>query len=291
MPRIAAAPISWGICDVPGWGHQLPAERVLREMKELGIQATEIGPAGFLPSDTSEARALLNKYGLGAVGTYLDLVLHDPAVAWEEELTRTVNFVRALGGDTIVLAVLAAPKSYDGSPGLNEQQWATLLKNLDRASDLAESNGITLAIHPHLGTLVCGPDEIGRVIRESKIGLCIDTGHTYVGGGDPTDFIKLAGDRLKVVHLKDVDKTLADEVKRGSVDFLGAVDQGLFKPLGEGFLDVHGIFTALARTGFDGWIVLEQDVMLKYEPSETEGPVHSVQRSLATAGEELAQVH
>ena len=53
MRNIAGAPISWGVCEVPGWGHQLPVDRVLREMAASGLTATELGPAGFLPPGTS----------------------------------------------------------------------------------------------------------------------------------------------------------------------------------------------------------------------------------------------
>ncbi|MDP4971938.1 MAG: inosose dehydratase, partial [Pontimonas sp.] len=47
--RIAGAPISWGVCEVPGWGHQMGPDRVLTEMSALGLEAMEFGPLGFLP--------------------------------------------------------------------------------------------------------------------------------------------------------------------------------------------------------------------------------------------------
>ena len=63
--RIASAPISWGVSEVPEWGHQLAPERVLREMAELGYTATEIGPDGFLPDEPAEKAARLAEFGLG----------------------------------------------------------------------------------------------------------------------------------------------------------------------------------------------------------------------------------
>ena len=77
--RIAGAPISWGVCEVPGWGHQLAPDRVLAEMRDAGLAATEFGPDGFLPADPGERSALLKSYGLGAVGGFVPVVLHDPA--------------------------------------------------------------------------------------------------------------------------------------------------------------------------------------------------------------------
>src|SRR3990170_4017446 len=77
--RLAAAPISWGVCEVPGWGHQLSPERVLGEMRSLGVAATEFGPDGFLPAAASDRSAVLGSHGLRAVGGFVPVVLHDPA--------------------------------------------------------------------------------------------------------------------------------------------------------------------------------------------------------------------
>jgi inosose dehydratase len=90
--RIAAAPISWGICDIPGWGYQMPFTRVLAEMRELGISASELGSAGFLPSRPEDARAALASAGVTPVGTYLDLVLHhDGDAGWRDSLADTMR--------------------------------------------------------------------------------------------------------------------------------------------------------------------------------------------------------
>jgi inosose dehydratase len=59
--KIAGAPISWGVCEVPGWGYQLGPDRVLTEMREVGLTATELGPEGFLPS---QPQAMARRYHL-----------------------------------------------------------------------------------------------------------------------------------------------------------------------------------------------------------------------------------
>jgi inosose dehydratase len=147
--RVAAAPISWGICDVPRWGYQMPFTRVLAEMRELGISASELGSVGFLPSRPQDARAALDSAGITPVGTYLDLVLHhDGDAEWRDTLADTITYVAAAGADVIVLAALAAPHSYDGSPGLDDAQWANLLAHLDQAAKMADSAGVNLAVHP-----------------------------------------------------------------------------------------------------------------------------------------------
>src|SRR5687767_11794150 len=88
--RLAGAPISWGVCEVPGWGRQLPPERVLAEMASLGLAATELGPIGYLPLEPARARALLDRDGLGVVAGFLPLVLHEPSI---DSARRTVDQV------------------------------------------------------------------------------------------------------------------------------------------------------------------------------------------------------
>jgi inosose dehydratase len=74
--RVAAAPISWGICEAPGWGLQMAPERVLGEMRDLGIRATELGALGWLPTDATALRSMLSDHGLDLVGGFVPLVLH-----------------------------------------------------------------------------------------------------------------------------------------------------------------------------------------------------------------------
>lgn len=76
--KIAGAPISWGVCEVPDWGYQMTPERVLTEMRQIGLTATEFGPQGWLPVDAEERAAVVNQYGLKPVGAFFLAVMHDP---------------------------------------------------------------------------------------------------------------------------------------------------------------------------------------------------------------------
>ena len=57
--KIAGAPISWGVCEVPNWGYQMTPERVLTEMKQIGLTATEFGPQGWLPIEAQARGSVL----------------------------------------------------------------------------------------------------------------------------------------------------------------------------------------------------------------------------------------
>src|SRR5690606_3894494 len=111
--KIAGAPISWGVCEVPGWGHQMTPDRVLEEMSTLGLTATELGPDGFLPADPAELRALLGAHGLSLMAGFVPVVLHDPDrwPAERDEVDRRLEVLAAGGAE---MAVLAAATGVDG---------------------------------------------------------------------------------------------------------------------------------------------------------------------------------
>jgi len=277
--RIAAAPISWGVCEVPGWGHQMDPERVLTEMSGLGVTATEFGPVGFLPVDPAARAELLRRHGLAAVGGFLAVLLHDadhdPMPAVETYLDGCL----AAGAGVVVLAASTGADGYDARPELDEAGLATLLANLDRIDARAHERGVVAALHPHVGTMVERGAEVDRALAGSRIGLCVDTGHLLVGGVDPVALTRAHTDRVVHVHLKDVDQQVAHRVLAGETTFGDAINRGIFRPLGQGDVDIAGMVEALEAAGYDGWYVLEQDIKLPAEPAG-EGPVGDVRTSL-----------
>lgn len=260
--RVAGAPISWGVCEVPGWGHQLDAGGVLTQMRELGLAATEFGPDGFLPSDPVARGDQLAAYGLRAVGGFLPVLLHDPRFDPLPGVDRFVDGCLASGAGVVVLAAYSGVEGYDARPVLGEDGWGVLLGNLDRIAERATSRGVITALHPHVGTMVETGAETERVLDGSGIGLCVDTGHLLLGGADPVALTTAHPDRVLHVHLKDVDASRAARVRAGETTFGAAVRAGMFRPLGEGDVDIEGMVRTLEGAGYDGWYVLEQDVML-----------------------------
>lgn len=280
VDRIAAAPISWGVCEVPDWGFQLDADRVLTEMRDLGLAATEFGPDGFLETSPRARATQLASYGLKAVGGFLPVLLHDPARDPMPEVNRFIDACLATGATVVVLAAFTGVEGYDARPVLDDAGWATLLGNLDLLSQRAAARGVVAALHPHVGTMVETGPEIRRVMEGSRVGLCIDTGHLLVGGSDPVAITAGHPERVVHVHLKDVDAALAARVRSGETTFGEAVRAGMFRPLGAGDVDIAGMVRILETSGYTGWYVLEQDVMLAESPAG-EGPLADVRASLA----------
>ena len=274
--RVAGAPISWGVCEVPGWGYQLPAGRVLAEMAAVGLTATEFGPVGYLPTAPGPRAALLAEHGLSAAGGFVPVVLHEPGAV--ETVDRALDAF-GTGHPVLVLAAATGQEGYDTRPDLDAGGWAILLANLDRAAARAAERGFTATLHPHVGTMVEGPDEVHRVLDGSGISLCLDTGHLLIGGTDPAELARAAAARIGHVHLKDVTAAVAHKVAGHEISYADGVSGGLYRPLGQGDVDVAGVIRALEAAGYQGWYVLEQDTILAGPPRD-EGPVRAVRESL-----------
>ena len=271
--RIAAAPISWGVCEVPGWGHQMDADRVLTEMASLGVEATEFGPLGFLPEDAEGRRATLEKHGMKAVGGFVPVVLHDPGFDPLPEVDTELDAYVAAGAEVLVLAANTGLDGYDAArPEMREENWQAMANNLSRISERAKERGVMAVIHPHAGTMVETWADVEEVLTRTTIPFCLDTGHMWIGGTDPVAFAKDHGDRVGHVHFKDVKLAIAQRVRDGALSYYEAVKEGLYTPLGQGDVDVTAIIGSLLNQGYTGWFVLEQDLVMSIEPASEEGP-------------------
>jgi len=281
LDRVAAAPISWAVCEVPGWGHQMEPERVLAEMEALGLRATELGPEGFLPA--THAHELLREHGLAVIAGFVPAVLH-VASRLDRELSAVrsaAEVLAGLGAEVLVLAASSGRSGYDRRERIDRDAWRVLTEGMGRAVQLADEHGLRLAVHPHQGTVIERPEDVDELLRSTRADLCLDTGHVAIGGGDPLELARAAADRVVHVHLKDVDLRLAERVAAGEVGYRDAVKEGLYRPLGDGDLDVIAIVRALEEAGYGGWYVLEHDEVLDREPPEGAGPIQVVRRSLA----------
>ena len=265
LDRVAGAPISWGVCEVPGWGHQLDAGRVLSEMREVGLRATEFGPDGFLPDDPAAKAATLAEHGLAAVGGFVPVVLHEVGHDPLPAVDRALDGFLAAGAGVLVLAAASGTDGYDARPELDAADWERLLGNLDRLADHAAGRGVRACLHPHVGTMVETADDVSRVLDGSLVPLCLDTGHLLIGGSDPAALAAQATDRIVHAHLKDVDRAWAERVQSGRTTYTEAVAAGMYRPLGKGDVDIAAIVTTLERSGYDGWYVMEQDTVLGSE--------------------------
>ena len=279
--RVAGAPISWGVCEVPDWGWQMPAGRVLDEMRALGLEATELGPPGFLPLDPRALQSRLAVSHLRLVAGFLAVELHRAdGRPWLDSLAGTARALAGAGAEVLVLAAASGGAGYDHRQRPGPAEWRRLAAGVAAAREVADAQGLALAVHPHVGTLIEGGEDVSRLLELTDADLCLDTGHLAVAGVDPLEVVEAAAGRIRHVHLKDVDAALAEDVRAGRVTYAAAVARGLYRPLGKGSVNVAELVRRLQAAAFPGWYVLEQDVMLSAEPGPGEGPILAVRESL-----------
>jgi len=259
----------------------MEAERVLEEAASLGLTALEAGPDGFLPGEPDEMADLLSRHGLELVGGFVPVVLHRREERDSElaSVERQAKLFAAAGASVLVLAAATGEEGYEESAELGDKEWDELFVTLAMVEEIGARQGLSVVLHPHYGTEIESPEHLQRFLEGCDTGLCLDTGHSMVGGGDPVALTESAAARVRHVHLKDVDRDLAQRVVAGQLPYEQAVRDGLYRPLGDGDVDVRRVLDVLDGAGYDGWYVLEQDIMLDEDPGS--GPAAEVGRSLA----------
>lgn len=282
MQRLATAPISWGICEVPGWGHQLPVDRVLGEMAELGFPATELGSDGYLPTDPGELKTTLEPHGLELLAAFVPLILHEPSEA-DETLRRAEEMAALLAAAGATYFNTAPVTTYDWAPRteLTADQWDHVMTMFGRIEKVTEAHGLSQVLHTHVGTIIETKDEVAKVLDGCDVAFVLDTAHLAVGGYDPVDFVADYAHRVGLVHIKDTTMAVSDQLNAGEVTLMEAVQNGIFPPVGDGDLDIDTVIQSLEQSGFNGWYVLEQDVAITgAEPAVGSGPIEGVRKSV-----------
>jgi inosose dehydratase len=250
---------------------------VFGEIASLGIAATELGPIGYLPFEPQAIRAALDRHGLRLVGGFVPLVLHEPEL--DTAQAERVAAVLALAGAEVFNAAIVADDDWSPPRQLDGDAWKRVARNLREVERRVEQHGLTLALHPHVGTYVETAQDVEHAVDVTDCGWCLDTGHLLIGGVDPAEFARRHGDRVVHVHLKDVDDAVAERFRSGALSLVQAVQAGLFRPLGAGDVRIDEVLDGL--DGYDRWLVLEQDTALTgEEPPVGSGPVTDVRRSI-----------
>ena len=270
--KVGNAPVSWGIMEVADWGEQIPYGKVLDEIAETGYAGTELGPYGYFPTEPNELTSELSGRGLQLVASFVPVPLAHPErhEAGYQEAMKVAQLLAQAGARIIVLAdemsearMAVSGRVNEASDGMSERQWDGAAQILGRISEACRKLGLSAVFHHHAGTFVETPNEVERLSESTEpglLGLCLDTGHYFFGGGDPVDAVRLYGDRIRHLHLKDVRLQILEGARRDGVGFLEAVRRGVFCELGEGEVDLNTVIQEVIAGGYSEWAIVEQDV-------------------------------
>jgi inosose dehydratase len=274
--RLANAPVSYGVFEITaGRFPNLPgADELLDAVVAAGYEGIDLGPLGFL-GEGSKLRARLQSRGLSLAGGWVAMRFLSQ-VGFEEDLPGLDRALDAFeAGADRAPAWRPKPTLADaGSPeraanpgrgrdlpeiGLDEAGWQQLASGVARAAERCRVRGFEPTFHHHAGTFVEAPNEIERLLELTDVGLCLDTGHLLLGGGDPVRALRDWRDRVNHVHLKDARRAVLEEVIAERAGMEAVWRRGAFCELGTGDLDVAGFLEALRARDYSGWLVVEQD--------------------------------
>ncbi len=277
MIQIANAPCSWGALEFELEGKSPGYAQVLTEMVETGYAGTELGDWGFMPDQPAELKRVLNQKKLQLVGAFVPVALareeaHEKGVALALK-TAGLMFEAGFESAFIVLAddngsvperTLNAGR-IKPEMGLTDAQWKVFASGAEKvAKAVRDKYGMRTVFHHHCAGYVETPSEVARLMEltdPSLLGLCLDMGHYAFGGGNPVDALTKYYNRIWHVHFKDFDPKVAEKAVKMKYDYFKSVEEGVFCELGKGNVDFPAIVKILKEKDFDGWNVVEQDVL------------------------------
>jgi len=269
----ACAPDSWGVLDYPGPSWEQSYERMLDEMVEAGYTGTELGPYGFFPTDPHVLQPQLERRRLKLLGSFVPVRMTDPtaSAAVMERIRKVGHLLAVLKAPFLVMADdqsternVYSGRVYDpGCPQLTAAQWKHVGDIVADAEKVAGEFGLDLVFHPHVATYVETPEECERffdVTSHTRVGLCLDTGHSLYGHADPVREAEKYKSKLRFVHVKDCDPKVLEQARRSKWTFEEAIEHKVFTIIGKGSIDFPAFFRSLLKNGYSGWSVVEQDV-------------------------------
>jgi len=275
---VANAPVSYGAFELTvGVDPDVPSGvQVLDQVAAAGYAGIDLGPVGYL-GDGERLGELLAARGLGLAGAYVELPYSDPdaledALGELDAILGVFDAVRPyLTGPpprptladkgTKRRAMLPARSVRDHSLGYDADGWRRFAGGLATVLARCRDRGYEPTFHPETGTHVEAPWEIERVLEVSDVGLCLETGHMMLGGGDPVTMLRDLGDRINHVHLKDARRSVMAGIVTDEAPVTEIWTREAFCELGHGDLDADAVLDGLRRISFGGWLVVEQDIL------------------------------
>jgi inosose dehydratase len=262
--RFGANPIIWSNDDMRELGGDIPLETCLAQARQIGFEGMELGHK--FPRDARELAAVLGRFGLACVsGWYSSLLLSRDAATELAHLRAHLDLLKAVGSSVLVFAEVSGAVHGERSTPLGERpqlapgDWREFGLRLTQVAAATLAEGVQLAYHHHMGTVVQSEADIDALMRATgpEVGLLLDTGHARFAGAEPSALARRYAGRLRHVHAKDVRRDVAERAVREDWSFLRAVVEGVFTVPGDGCVPFDRVLRELRA--YSGWIVLEAE--------------------------------
>ncbi|MCZ6587782.1 MAG: myo-inosose-2 dehydratase [Alphaproteobacteria bacterium] len=264
--RLGINPIGWSNDDDPALGGDIPLETCLAQARAAGFDGVELG--NKFPHQAGALRAVLDAHDLVlASGWYSAELRHRDAVDEIAAMAAHRDLLLAMGCDVMVFAETSGTvhgqrdRPLSSRPQLSDDDWPEFAERLTVVADHLADQGLRMAYHHHMGTVIETAEEIDRLMASTgpSVGLLLDTGHITYAGADPAALARKHIDRIVHVHCKDIRADRLDAARAGDSSFLDAVVAGVFTVPGDGSVDYPAFLAVLADADYRGWLVVEAE--------------------------------
>jgi len=264
MIRFGANPIGWSNDDMRELGGHIPLDQCLSEAKSAGFEGMELGHK--FPREADALRSVLDGHGLDLVSGWYSSALLERGVADELIALRPhLDLLKALGADILVFAETTGAVHGDPAspmsrrPVLDPTGMRDWCKRLTDVGDAVAAEGVRLAYHHHMGTIVQDRPEIDSFMEQTgaNVHLLLDTGHAVFAGVDPIALARDYVSRVAHVHCKDVRMAVRERAVASDWSFLDSVVEGVFTVPGDGDIDFGAVLGQLGD--YAGWLVVEAE--------------------------------
>ena len=264
--KLGTNPIAWSNDDMPELGGETPLATCLEEAAAAGFVGIEKG--GKFPNDVAGMRRALEPHGLELVSGWYGGELRTRSV--EEEIKAMqahFDLLKGCGCQVMVWAETAGTVQgrrdvpVADRPVMAEAEWPGYLERIGKLADWMAANGVRMAFHHHMGTVIEKAHEIDRLLAGTpdSVGLLLDTGHLAFAGEDPAAVARKWAGRVNHVHAKDVRPDVLRRAREERWSFLAAVLNGVYTVPGDGCIDFVAALQPIADAGYGGWVICEAE--------------------------------
>lgn len=135
---------------------------------------------------------------------------------------------------------------------LNEVEWSKLIKNIIKIRDHVRTNyGLEVVFHPHAQSHVETEEQIEKLLNDTDINLCLDTGHLVYADGDPAAFMHKHYQPIPYLQLKSCDLKVREKMQREGWSFAKAVSEDVMCESELGVVDMKASMKVLEDINFD----------------------------------------
>lgn len=208
-----------------------------------------------LDANAFDLKRLFESRGITITSVCAHATLLDPTAPWRygtSQIVKAIRMAASIGVKHVITTEGDAHTKF-GKSLTDAEAIFSIKEKLYEPLRMAQDYGVKILLEPH-GKYTDSVQHMERIIdtcNSDALGVNLDTGNLWLGGGDPIEMIQKLGSKIEHVHWKDLPEEMI--AQRGKIFGCGMA----LIPLGTGVVGIEKIYQELVNSGFDGYSTLE----------------------------------